>query len=69
MDEDVSGTQTVCWCSPWKLINVTVLHVTVIVNYARQMNPSGGKSVSSSVASAAIAQAQWSMVRSIMYLT
>ena len=34
----------------------------VIVNYARQMNQPGGKSVSSSVASAAIEQAQWSMV-------
>ena len=34
----------------------------VIVNFARQMNQSGGKTVSSSVASAAIEQAQWSMV-------
>ena len=40
-----------------------IFHATVIVNYARQMYPSSAKTVSSSVASAAIAQAQWSMVR------
>ena len=34
----------------------------MIVNYARQMYPSSSKGVSSSVASAAIEQAQWSMV-------
>jgi hypothetical protein len=37
-------------------------HATVVVNYARQMYPSNSKGVSSSVASAAIEQAQWSMV-------
>ena len=36
----------------------------MIVNYARQMYPSSSKGVSSSVASAAIEQAQWSMVMS-----
>lgn len=41
---------------------VIVFLDSVIVNFARQMNASGGKTVSSSVASAAIAQAQWSMV-------
>ena len=69
MEEDVSCHKNTLGCQYSILVTGysicdcgTLSLFVVIVNYARQMNQSSGKSVSSSVASAAIEQAQWSMV-------